>query len=66
MSLVCLAQYSGDGVREAQLIIDELRLADARNPSAFVAQGVEHARRRLNPGGNAAYAGMTPLGQAHR
>ena len=61
MSLILLAQYSPDGYVQAQRLMDALigdHLGQIRHGSAFLASGVENARRKLNPEGETLYGGL--------
>ena len=61
MSLICLAQYSPEGYEHAHRIMGMLsisRTAPIHNRSAWLAAAVEHARRSLNPEGQAMYGGL--------
>jgi len=61
MSLILLAQYSPNGYVLAHRLMDTLtrsRLEPIRHGSAFLASGVEHARRKLNPEGETLYGGL--------
>ena len=61
MSLVLLAQYSPTGYALAHRLMYKLtrsRLEPIRHGSAFLAAGVESARRQLNPEGETLYGGL--------
>ena len=63
ISLFLLAHVSDEGYKAANGIM--CRLTGGRNdpiddPSAYIAHGVETARRKLNPDGATKYGGMAP------